>query len=123
MMSHVVTIQTQVRDPVAIQLACSRLQLPAPRYGTAKLFSSEVTGWQVELPQWRYPVVCEIERGQVQYDNFGGRWGEPARLHQFLQAYAVERARLEARKQGYTATEQVLANGSIQVSIQLGGVA
>ena len=56
-MSHVVQIQTQVRDPQAIEAACERLGLGRPVAGTAKLFSSEATGLAVQLPGWRYPVV------------------------------------------------------------------
>jgi len=37
-MSHLVMIQTQVRDPIAIDLFCRRLQLKPPVYGPAKLF-------------------------------------------------------------------------------------
>ena len=43
-MSHVVTVQTKIHDPVAVGAACQRLNLPAPVQGTAKLFSGEVTG-------------------------------------------------------------------------------
>ena len=32
-MSHVVSIQTDVRDPVAIRAACERLKLPEPVLG------------------------------------------------------------------------------------------
>ncbi len=28
----------------------------------------------VQLPEWRYPVVCDTTNGQLAYDNFGGRW-------------------------------------------------
>ena len=35
----------------------------------------------------------------------------------------VERVRLEARKRGHTFTEQSLSDGSIKVSIQVGGAA
>ena len=122
-MSHLVTIQTQVRDPVGIQLACTRLRLPEPVHDTFRLFGTEATGWGVRLPEWQYPVVCDTEAGRLHFDNFGGRWGESQHLDRFLQAYAVEKAKLEARKQGYTATEQPLTNGSIQVSIHVGGAA
>jgi hypothetical protein len=37
-------------------------------------------------------------RGQVQFDNFGGRWGDSKHLDRFLQAYAVEKCHIEARK-------------------------
>jgi hypothetical protein len=119
-MSHMVTIQTQVRDPAAISSACERLKLPSPEYGSVTLFTTEATGWSVRLPDWNYPVVCDVHRGQVYYDNFGGRWGEQRHLDAFLQLYAVEKAKLEARKQGYSTIEQSLSDGSIQVTIQVG---
>ena len=50
-------------------------------------------------------------------------WGEQRELDQFMQAYSVEKARIEARKRGHTFTEQALADGSIKVSIQVGGAA
>ena len=119
-MSHIVTIQTQVRDPNSISLACQRLQLPVPEFGTVSLFATTATGWAVRLPAWTYPVVCDVEQGQLLFDNYGGRWGQQQHLDQFLQAYAVERAKLEARKQGYSAIEQSLADGSIKVTVQIG---
>lgn len=119
-MSHLVTIQTEVRDPATISLACERLQLPEPKFGTVTLFSTNATGWAVQLPEWSYPVVCDVDQGQLYSDNYGGRWGNQDHLDHFLQMYAVERAKLEARKQGYSAIEQSLADGSIKVTIEVG---
>lgn len=48
-------------------------------------------------------------------------WGKKLELDRFLQAYAVERAKLEARRQGHTVTEQSLSDGSIRLSIQVAG--
>ena len=121
-MSHVVQIQTEVRDPVAIRAACGRLLWPEPVYGEAKLFSRSVVGWAVELPGWRYPVVCDVATAKIAFDNFNGRWGEQRHLDRFLQGYAVEKARIEARLKGHTVTEQSLADGSIKLTIQIGGV-
>jgi hypothetical protein len=122
-MSHIVEIKTEVRDAVAIGSACQRLKLEAPTQGTAKLFSSSVTGVIVKLPDWRYPVVFKTTSGEAQFDNYGGRWGEQVQLDRFLQAYAVEKAKLEARKKGHTVTEQSLENGSIKLTVQVGGAA
>src|SRR5690606_1605931 len=36
-MSHIVTIQTEVRDLAAVRAACKRLELDEPKTGTAKL--------------------------------------------------------------------------------------
>jgi hypothetical protein len=120
-MSHIVTIETQVRDPVAVHSACERLRLPAPTAGTFQLYSSRATGLGVQLPEWRYPVVCDTTSGKLAYDNFGGRWGETTKLDEFLQGYAVEKAKLEARRRGHSVVEQSLADGSIKLTVQVAG--
>ena len=84
-MSHIVKIQTQVRDPAAIAAACSRLKLAAPTPGTVKLYSGEATGLIVQLPEWQYPVVVDTATGEVRYDNFGGAWGDQKEFDRFLQ--------------------------------------
>jgi len=122
-LSHVVTIRTEIRDLAAIQAACRRLNLAQPEQGTFKLFSGEATGVAVRLPDWTYPVVCDLATCQAQYDNFSGRWGDQKHLDAFLQAYAVEKARIEARRKGHTCTEQQLADGSVKLTINVGGAA
>ena len=116
-MSHIVTIQTRLHDPAAVAAACQRLGLAAPVHGTARLFSGEVTGLLVRLPGWQYPAVIDPASGEVRYDNFGGRWGEQAQLDRFLQLYAVEKTKLEARKKGYQVSEQALQDGAIRLQI------
>ena len=120
-MSHIVSIKTEVRDAAAVRSACDRLRLPAPVPGTHRLYSGEVTGLAVQLPAWLYPVVCQLGTGQLQYDNFEGRWGDPQHLNAFLQSYAVEKCRLEARRKGHGITEQQLADGSIKLTIRVNG--
>jgi len=120
-MSHVVQIQTEIRDPIALDAATYRLGLPDPIFGPAMLFSTTVTGWQVRLPEWRYPVVVDVNTGKLDFDNYGGRWGEQAHLNRLVQCYAVEKAKIEARKKGYTTTEQELHDGSIKLTVQIGG--
>ena len=120
-MSHVVTVRSEIRDAGAVQAACQRLRLPAPVQGTHKLFTSHATGLAVQLPKWRYLAVCDLGTGQVQYDNFRGHWGEQKHLDAFLQAYAVEKAKVECRRKGHTCTEQALSDGSIKLTISVGG--
>jgi hypothetical protein len=122
-MSHIVQIQTQVRDAEGVRLAARRLGLAEPVQGTTRLFSAEATGLAVQLPRWRYPIVCELTTGEVKFDDFGGRWGDRIHLDRFLQSYAVEKTRLEARKKGHGVMEQTLADGSIKLTIQVGGAA
>ena len=122
-MSHIVEIKTEVRDEVAVKAACTRLQLPTPEHKTIRLFSATATGLCVQLPGWSYPVVANLATGQLQFDNYNGHWGEQARLNAFLQAYAVEKAKIEARKKGHTCSENRLEDGSIKVTIRVGGAA
>jgi hypothetical protein len=122
-LSHIVTIKTEVRDQAAVAAACRRLALPEPVHGTAKLFSGQATGLLVQLSEWLYPAVIDTASGQIRYDNYEGCWGDEKQLHRFLQAYVVERSRIEARKKNYLTTEQSLADGSIMVDIEVGGSA
>ncbi len=121
-MSHIVSIRTKLLDATAIAAACQRLGLEPPVTGTAELFSQTATGLIVNLPGWHYPAVIDTASGTVQYDTYEGRWGNQAELDRLLQAYAVEKARAEARRTGNTVTEQTLADGSIKLTIQVGGV-
>ena len=120
-MSHIVTIQTQVRDPAAILAACQRLGLPPPVRRTVQLFSGTAEGIAVELPGWHYPLVCDVANGALKFDNYGGAWGDQKEFDRFMQAYACEKAKIEARRQGHTVTEQPLADGSIKLTIQVAG--
>ena len=120
-MSHVVTVETRIHDPAAVSAACRRLDLREPMHGMAKLFSGEATGLLVKLPGWLYPVVFDPTTGQVQFDNYDGAWGDRKHLDRFMQANAVEKARLEARKRGHNVVEQSLPDGSIKLTIQMGG--
>ena len=119
-MSHIVTIKTEVRDRAAVSSACRRLELPPPFSGTARLFSGQASGLIIRLPDWMYPVVIDTTSGQVRYDNYNGTWGAQAQLDLFLQMYAVERAKIEARKKGHHVTEQSLSDESIKLTIGVG---
>ena len=120
-MSHIVSVNTQIRDPAALAAACHRLGLVEPTSGTARLFSGEATGLIVHLPGWRYPAVIDTGAAQIRYDNYNGTWGRRCELDRLLQAYAVEKARIEARKAGHSITEQTLPNGAIKLTIHVGG--
>lgn len=120
-MSHIVKIESQVRDTEAVRAACRRLGLEQAVQGRHRVFTTEVEGLGVKLPGWTYPLVCQVENGSVAFDTYGGCWGNQAELDKFLQAYATEKAKLEARKKGYSVSEQQLKDGSIKLSIHVGG--
>ena len=122
-MSHIVEIKTEIRDEAAAKAACVRLQIPTPEHKTVRLFSATATGLCVQLPNWRYPVVADLATGKLAYDNYQGHWGPQAELNKFLQGYAVEKSKLEARKKGHSVSETRLQDGSIKVTVHVGGAA
>jgi hypothetical protein len=121
LLSHIVHIKTQVRDPVAVQAACRRLGLAEPVLGKHQLFSGEVTGLGIQLPGWHYPVVFDTATAEARFDNYAGHWGEQKELDRFTQMYAVEKAKIEARRRGHSVTEQTLDDGSIKLTVQIAG--
>jgi hypothetical protein len=118
-MSHIVQIKTEVRDVEALKNACRRLKLAEPVMGKHHVFSVHRNGFGVGLPGWQYPVVCNVETGAVDFDNYNGSWGKQEELDKFLQAYAVEKAVLEAQRNGYSLYETALPDGSIELSITM----
>lgn len=75
-MSHIVMIDTEIRDIRAVQSACARLDLPAPNPGEVQFLSGKVSGLLVHLTSWKFPVVCQLQTGALKYDDYEGRWGE-----------------------------------------------
>ena len=120
-MSHIVTVKTRVTDPAALSAACRRLGLAEPIAGTATLFSADATGLIVKLPGWHYPVVADTQSGEIKFDNYKEAWGKQSELDKLLQGYAVEKAKLEARRVGHSVTEQALSNGAIKLTVHVGG--
>ncbi len=119
-MSHIVSIETQVRDAAAVVAACSHLRWKPPLEGSHRLFSAQVNGLAIFPPNWRYPVVCELPTGRLIYDNYSGVWGDEKELDRFKQRYAVEKATIEARRLGRSVLEQQLADGSVKLTISVG---
>jgi hypothetical protein len=121
--SHIVTIKTELRCLDSIQAACKRLNIQNPEFKLHKLFTKQVEGYGIKLPGWIYPVVVQPETGSVQFDNYGGKWGRQEELDLFLQAYAVEKAKLEVRRKGHAVFEQPLSDGAVKLTILVGGAA
>ena len=76
----------------------------------------------MRLPDGRYPLVCQLEtgRGSPPVRQLPWPLGEQVHLDRFLQSYAVEMTRLEARRKGHSVTEQQLQDGSVKLTINVG---
>ena len=120
-MSHIVTSRPAHRP------GRRRRRLPAARPGRARprarpgSSAARPPACSCNCPTGSTPSSSTPLSGTVRYDNYGGAWGEQAHLDRFLQTYAVEKAKLEARKKGYAVSEQILDDGSIKVQILDGG--
>ena len=118
-MSHIVQIKTEIRDELAVRAACQRLKLEQPTTGEFTLFTQKRTGLGIKLPDWNYPVVVNTATGGVDFDNYGGHWGDQRHLDSFLQAYTIEKAKLEAQKMGHNVYEETLADGSVKLTVNV----
>ena len=87
------------------------------RPGQPRLAEATITEALVSLPGWNYPAVIDTESGEVRFDHYEGKWGDPKEMDRLLQAYAVEKTKLEARKKGHAVSEHLLQDGSIRVQI------
>ena len=63
---------------------------------------------------------ARVQSGSVCASYVYAFWGEERELHRFLQTYAVEVVRMQARQRGMAVTEQQLPDGSIKLQIQEG---
>ncbi len=116
-MSHIVQIKSEVKDEAAVRAACLRLKWEQPTFGTFSVFSVSRVGLGIRLPNWNYPVVCDLQTGAVDFDNYNGAWGKQETLDAFMQAYTIEKAKLEAAKNGYSVYEEALSDGSVKLSV------
>ncbi len=115
-MSHIVTVRaTKFTDRQALREAVRRLK-DAAIIGEQMfhLFSRRIKGLGIQLSGWQYPVVVG-EDGTIAYDNFGGHWGDQAELDRLVQAYLVEKTKIEARLQGHVVEESVCENGDVVI--------
>jgi len=124
-MSHIVTVELELKDKQAIINACTRLTndtqmknvqlLNNGEVQEYKLFSGQkCTGIGIQLDNWNYPVVIDAETGKVKYDNYKGSWGEQVRLDEFVQATALEAMKIQAELANQQWHEEVQEDGTIK---------
>lgn len=104
-MSHTMNVKVELHDREALEAACRKLGLKVEE-GRFQLYSSVEEGIGVYLPGWKYPVVIKRD-GTVAYDNYGGQWGSIKELSKLKAYYGLEKAKIEARKKGYSVHESV----------------
>jgi len=139
-MSHLVTIKTEIRDVGAVRAACLRLGWTFMEGQKTYAWFGESVGdyplpegitvddlgkcdHAIRVPKARYEIGL-VKRGQKflpvwDFWCSGGLSEDTG--SKFAQAYAVERTKAEARRQGRLVTETAMPNGKIKLTISLEG--
>jgi len=118
-MSHTMNIKIELHDRAALEAACQRLGLSFTE-GTHKLYATNENGIGIKLPGWQYPIVVKSD-GTIAYDNYNGHWGKIEELNKLRAYYGLEKAKIEARKKGYSVYETQDQEGNLVLRIQVGG--
>ncbi len=122
-MSHIVTISTEVRDPAAVAAACRRLGLPAPGTAPPRSSAARPPGCSSGCPAGPTRSSPTPTAAGSSSTTSAAPGATAATSTAFLQRYAVEKATLEARRRGHAVAEQSLPDGSIRLTIHVGGAA
>ena len=119
-MSHTMNINIELHDRAALEAACQRLGLTLVE-GRHKLYSTTEKGLAIHLQGWKYPIVVK-EDGTVSYDNYNGSWGKIEELNKLRAYYGLEKAKIEARKKGYSVYEHYnTSTQELELKIRVGG--
>lgn len=117
-MSHLVTLNIELKDKQAVIAACHRLKWQVVENRQTKYADGKTpTGTAIYIPDWEYPITI-TEDGNVVGDNYGGSWGDPAKLNQLKQAYGAEVVKAMARRQGRSVYESQNQDGSLTLTVR-----
>ena len=122
-MSHFATIQTQIKDIVALKAACNEL-------GVAVLENTEARGYSTNNQHGDYvirlkgPYDIAVNLQQDGTYGFTTDWyaGHVEKevgkdFGKLLQLYGVHKATTEARRKGYSVSRGILKDGAIKLCI------
>lgn len=117
-MSHLVTINIELKDKQATIAACNRLGWQV-KENTQIVYADgkNPKGTVIYIPGWRYPITITND-GNVVGDNYNGAWGDPAKLNQLKQAYGAEVVWIMARRQGRSVYESQNQDGSLILTVR-----
>lgn len=100
----------KLKDISVVLATCRKLGLPVETDVDVKQFSTTEHGTKISLPGWRFPACINVD-GTITYDNYNGAWGAQEEMNKFTANYGIEKAKLEARRQGLEVFEGVYNDG------------
>ena len=115
-MSHIITLETKLKDPDALKRACDALGVTIEENTTIRLFQASRSGSAISLPGWRYPIVVDSE-GTVHYDNYGGRWGDIKHLGELVQEYTAQVVEAQAFNDGLYSWRESREDGTLVITV------
>ena len=73
---------------------------------------------QIHFKDWSYPVFVEAN-GNIQYDNFHGRWGDISQLHKLQHDYQVADITQVAQECGHEVMDTVYDGNTGETRIRI----
>lgn len=128
-MSHITNIDLEIKDLNALQSACRRMGLTFNHgAGKVRFYKSQSVDADhvINVPGCSYDVgVVSNKTGgfSLVWDNYQTGGLEAilgAGAGKLKQAYGIEKAKIEARKKGYSVVEAKKSDGSITLTIEGG---
>jgi hypothetical protein len=127
-MSHVATVEIEIKDLAALEKACQKLGLEFVR--DQKQFRyyagrQDYCDHAIRVPGNQQAYEIGVRKTGKHYtlahDDFGGAGGmvklAGAGCQKIVQRYAAEASIAEARRQGYRVKEQLQTNGTIRLEL------
>ncbi len=118
-MSHIVTIEVELKNKESVVKACERLSWPCTADGSASFYDGKtIHGVVVKVPGWQYPAVIK-DNGTIAADTYNNRWGDIKELDRLKQLYSIEEAKSTFSRQGLYGSEQENQDGSITLTAEV----
>lgn len=119
-MSHIATVKVKLKDLPLLAEVCGELNIPCDLgQPEVRLYSGVVkSAASLQLKGWTYPVAV-LQDGTVQYDNFGGKWGETRELYAVLRRYSERIALRHAQRLGASVQREERADGSVLLRLRV----
>lgn len=117
-MSHIVTIQTELKNKESIQEVCKALNVQYLGQKTTKYYNTTKSGIAVQFRNWKYPVTIQ-ENGSVYFDNYQGSWGNKKDLDAFINEYSLVETVGKLKKKNLRYEVQRLKNNEIKIEVMI----
>jgi hypothetical protein len=121
--SHFTSIQTQIRDVSALQLACQELGVELSENAEARGYGSNRRKGDLIIRLKGPYDIAGTRNADGSYELITDWWGKHVEREvgkgygKLLQLYGVYKAQAEAKRKGYTTRRRSLKDGSIKITI------